>query len=96
MYETSSPNRPSRDPHYFGFSFSRNMLSSVPKKYRTRNSRFFKKNFGVNITVKNWKSNFLNHGRNDRRLWFGSYEKIKIKIKIKKNKKTKIIKYDGS
>ena len=28
------------------------------------------------------KTNFLSHGRNDGRLWFGSYEKIKIKIKI--------------
>ena len=54
-----SPNRPIRDPHYFGF-FLRNMLKGVPKKSHTRSFRFFEKFFGVNITQnnsKNWKWN---------------------------------------
>ena len=52
----SSPDRPSRDPHYLRVFFARNMLKEVPKKYRTRNVRFFENFFGVNITQNNSKN----------------------------------------
>ena len=56
----SSPNRPSRDSHYFGFFSPWNMLKGVPKKSRPRSFRFFVKIFGMNITENNSK-NYKRH-----------------------------------